>query len=371
MRLRIRETGGGWRQPGQRAHQNEDGLRDRLLELLRESPALVLGEEASLPPAVATEFPTPAGRIDLVAIDPQGQMTLCECKLARNPAIRREVVGQLLEYAGALKGLAPRRFREKFEERAQTTIAQSLRTWESEVELSERELFDAVEETLDTGQFRLLIVVDELGEHLKETLLYLNEQVSSAVLILELAYAKDDGLEFLLPTLHGQEAVSRSAPARSRKPAVLDADTVVVPAKFAYNDYMTHSAYICQPDRSFREEVQRMAFYKRKAIQSAIPQILARRSRVRFTAEECARLLNSPEQEDHAFAKVIERSLSSDAPTSRDLGSEHMVFLLTPSDDDRTILLDEPITHRGKSAWTQGQRYTRSDALRQASPDHS
>ena len=51
---------------------------------------------------VCRELRTPVGPIDLVFVNPDGLLTLVECKLWRNPQALREVVGQILDYAKEL-----------------------------------------------------------------------------------------------------------------------------------------------------------------------------------------------------------------------------------------------------------------------------
>lgn len=101
MRVLIRRGDGSWAEPEITGHQSEADLQ----KLLATSPDLLPGNETGLPMAVARELPVAAGRIDLVGVDVEGELTLCECKLAANPGARREVVGQLLEYASALRGM--------------------------------------------------------------------------------------------------------------------------------------------------------------------------------------------------------------------------------------------------------------------------
>src|SRR5947209_19001184 len=50
---------------------------------------------------------------------------------------------------------------------------------------------------------------------------------------------------------------------------------VVVAARFALDEYLNYSAYICQPHRSFQDCV-RMAFYTKNKIDRRIPKILGR-----------------------------------------------------------------------------------------------
>ncbi len=53
---------------------------------------------------------------------------------------------------------------------------------------------------------------------------------------------------------------------------------VVVAARIALDEYLKYSAYICQPDRAFRDCV-RMAFYTKNKIDRHVPKILGRYTR--------------------------------------------------------------------------------------------
>jgi len=44
-------------------------------------------------------------------------------------------------------------------------------------------------------------------------------------------------------------------------------------------------------------------------------------------------------------------------------GDVLQIFLLTGPEDERTLQLKEPIRNAQPSPWTQGQRYTRFEAL--------
>ena len=60
------------------------------------------------------------------------------------------------------------------------------------------------------------------------------------------------------------------------------AKVVVVPAGFALDEYLKYSAYICQPDRAFRDCV-RMAFYTQNKIDRHIPKILGQEELLKST----------------------------------------------------------------------------------------
>lgn len=74
----------------------------------------LLGAQIDVPAVVAREVVTPdGGRIDVLAIDAAGVVSICECKLERNAGARRAVLGQVLEYGGALLNMPADDFLER------------------------------------------------------------------------------------------------------------------------------------------------------------------------------------------------------------------------------------------------------------------
>ncbi len=146
-------------------------------------------------------------------------------------------------------------------------------------------------------------------------------------------------------------------------------DTVVVAARAAYPEYGRHSAYVCQAGRAFRKGLKRMAFYTSGEIQREVPEILANRDPVVFSAEEAKRYSASDDHTDQTIGRLID-GLLADSP--RTPGESYQVFLLSGRDDQRTLVLPYPIRnttrdHKGKPwAWTLSQRYIRSDLLERA-----
>ncbi len=67
---------------------------------------------------VCRELSTSAGSVDALYVNQLGRMTLAEFKLWRNPQARREVVGQILDYAKELPPGATRIFSVRFQKRA-------------------------------------------------------------------------------------------------------------------------------------------------------------------------------------------------------------------------------------------------------------
>jgi hypothetical protein len=146
-------------------------------------------------------------------------------------------------------------------------------------------------------------------------------------------------------------------------------DTVIVAARVAYPEYRRWAAYGCQSGRAFHKRIVRMGFYYDRAIQPEIALILDRRDQVVFSADTVRRLRATAGPFDVELAAAIESLLHSTPP--RKEGFPYQVFLLSPPDGQDTIRLDRPVEntakdHNGRyTAWTRGQRYTLSSALRQ------
>jgi hypothetical protein len=141
-------------------------------------------------------------------------------------------------------------------------------------------------------------------------------------------------------------------------------DVVIVAAKSAWQEYLDYSAYVCQPDRAFREGISHFGFYYRGSIQSKIAKIRAYHPAVTFTRTEAARLRDAGE---HELADLIDQLLTDGARVE---GDAHGVMLLSAPDNGDTTRLQAPIVNDTKTeagrpwAWTLSQRYTRLDRLR-------
>ncbi len=143
-------------------------------------------------------------------------------------------------------------------------------------------------------------------------------------------------------------------------------DTVVVAARAAWPEYQYTSAYVCQPDRSFRVGVvTHFGFYAEGAIQPLVPRIRKYLPSVPFTRVEADTRRAAGEQE---VGDLIDRLLD-DGPRTE--GSLYGVLLLSGPDDPATVRLAHAVQNdtttraTGRNwAWTIGQRYTRLDRLR-------
>jgi len=136
-------------------------------------------------------------------------------------------------------------------------------------------------------------------------------------------------------------------------------DTVVMAARTAYGFYLSHAAYVCQPNRAVRP-VRRMGFCTSKQIKPEVPQILGSRKAVLFDATNAATLAQSNDEIDRSVGLIVANCL---ADGTRNAGDLHDVYVLSPAGDANTLHLPQPLAHTGSFAFTMGQRYVRSAQL--------
>lgn len=128
---------------------------------------------------VCTELDTrAAGYVDALFLNHLGMPTLVECKLWRNPEARREVVGQILDYARALRRWTHTDLqREAARARKEQgfDLADHLRRY-GHLDLDEAAFADSVTRNLARGRLLLLV----LGDGIREGVEALAEYVQGA-----------------------------------------------------------------------------------------------------------------------------------------------------------------------------------------------
>jgi len=117
------------------------------------------------PVPICTELNTPAGPIDNFMVTASGLPVLVECKLWRNPEGRREVVGQILDYAKELSRWSSSDLQREVNRRLRrdgNSLLELVR--EIDPTVDEIEFNDALTANLRRGRFLLLIVGDGIRE---------------------------------------------------------------------------------------------------------------------------------------------------------------------------------------------------------------
>ncbi len=211
----------------EQAYDSEDLLQS----LLADYPSLIAGDQVdSENPRqwlmVQREAALPseedgAGRwsVDHLFLDQDGIPTLIEVKRSTDTRIRREVVGQMLDYAANAVVYWPV---EKVQAMFEANCTGSERNPEQELrkhlqEGSEPDDFwGKVKTNLEAGKIRMVFVADRIPQELQRIIEFLNTQMDPAeVLGLEIRQYQGKGLRTLVPRVIGQTATKQ--PPRPRR----------------------------------------------------------------------------------------------------------------------------------------------------------
>lgn len=165
-------------------------------ELLFKHPRLIPVDE--IEPAysglipIARELRTPRGPLDLFFINTKGHMTLVETKLWRNPEARRQVVGQIIDYATEISHWSYRELIEAVRNASNSGESDPLISAarkEAGDEFNEAHFTDTVSRDLARGKFLLLIVGDGINEGVERMAEFLQRtpQLGFTLSLVELA----------------------------------------------------------------------------------------------------------------------------------------------------------------------------------------
>ena len=159
--------------------------------------------------------------VDLFLVDQDGIPTFVECKRFLDTRSRREVIGQVLEYAanGHHYWTADtiRTFSEKACEANGITLDQAIGLLRPNTEESMEQFFNRVQQNLREGQVRLVFLLEESPFELRSVVDFLNKQRErSEVLLVEARQYEANDLRVVVPTLFGYteqaRLVKRSVP---------------------------------------------------------------------------------------------------------------------------------------------------------------
>ena len=208
---------------------------ERLLqELLAKHSDLLAGEQINSEKPrrwllVTREMSVPgevdgAGRwsLDHLFLDQDAVPTLVEVKRSTDTRIRREVIGQMLDYAANAVVYWPvEEIRAKFERRCASTeeVADDVLADFLGEDHNRDEFWQAVKTNLQAGRIRMIFVADSIPSELRRIVEFLNEQMDPAeVLAIEVKQFVGKGMKTLVPRVLGQTEMARQkkAPSTSR-----------------------------------------------------------------------------------------------------------------------------------------------------------
>ncbi|UYF97162.1 hypothetical protein OCS65_28505 (plasmid) [Rhodococcus aetherivorans] len=200
--IRDTSTGGTWSSPEMTAYTNEDHLQAIIADAPHHVPGVPEGALAQ------RELSTSAGPADVCIIDPNGEITVVECKLASNSERRRMVIGQVLDYAAAIWQAGTDAFHRQWSRQGGPDL--------SELDESSR---DQLDRNITDGRIHLCLAVDLIDADLRRLVEYLNLATRDDVRVtaLQLTYARHGTVEILVPSTYGGEIAHAKTHAAHQK----------------------------------------------------------------------------------------------------------------------------------------------------------
>ncbi len=162
--------------------------------------------------------------VDHLFLDQDAIPTLVEVKRSTDTRVRREVVGQMLDYAANAVVYWPvERIQAQFEatcqingQEAEDVLLSFLDSKTDDPKADADEFWEKVKTNLQAGKIRLLFVADKIPTELQRIVEFLNAQMDPAeVLALEVKQYAGQGLKTLVSTVIGQTA--KPAPPRETR----------------------------------------------------------------------------------------------------------------------------------------------------------
>ena len=219
-------------------HVTCEDEKGELQDLLESELNLIPGDQINNddPPQwllVKREMPVPdpssggdRWSIDFFLSDQHAFPTFVECKRYANTQSRREVVGQVLEYAANAHHYWDR---EQLREMASTSAGKRGCSLEEEfrrlgVRDTEDEYFDRVVENLREGQLRIIFFLENSPDELRSIVDFLNKQTErTEFLIVEARLFEMEGMRIAVPSVFGyteqaRRIKQRSVSSKSNKP---------------------------------------------------------------------------------------------------------------------------------------------------------
>ena len=225
---------------GQLAEMTESPYEseDLLQELLATYPSLLAGDQFD-PTAprrwllISREVPLAGevggmGRwsVDHVFLDQDSIPTLVEVKRSSDTRIRREVVGQMLDYAANAVVYWPvSAMQEQFERRCLSEESPPLEVFARSLGLSSDEdgawerFWDQAKLNLEAGRIRMVFLADIIPPELRRIVEFLNGQMNPAqVLAVEVRQYVGQGQRALVPRVIGQTSAAQDKKKSSARP---------------------------------------------------------------------------------------------------------------------------------------------------------
>lgn len=177
-------TGEGWKLGAPREFQDEATLH----RLIQENPQLLPLAGSPRLTVLGSEVQLGAGYADILAVESTGRPTIIEVKLAHNPEARRAIVSQVIAYAAFLMGqdvesLEQSTLRSQLERAGHGSILEAVLAQDQEGSADADSFVETMQDFLNRGSFRLVLVLDEVSTELERIIAYLDSVTVPALII--------------------------------------------------------------------------------------------------------------------------------------------------------------------------------------------
>jgi hypothetical protein len=215
MKILMREDKG---KKWELVESNAYAAEKELQELLADSPDIISMEEIrpGAGPLVAAvrEFSLPVGLIDILAFTARGDIAIVECKLAKNTQAKREVIGQIMDYAAHLWEWTYEELDQRIQAMGKPPLAELVKKYADDPAWDEEAFRANISAALEQGNFILTIAVNEINEELHKIIRYINSAGAPAFSFaaLEMRRFHKANIEMLVPHVFGQIQAKVASP---------------------------------------------------------------------------------------------------------------------------------------------------------------
>lgn len=195
-------TGKGWDLGSPQPYDDEATLQS----LIKQNPQLLpLAGSPSLT-LLGSEVQVGPGYADLLAVESTGRPAIIEVKLSSNRDARRAIVSQVLAYAAFLRGhsidsLEAGPLHRHLAKEGYDSILDAVNAQDQEGAVEPTSFQEVMQESLERGSFRLVLVLDEVSAELERVVAYLDALTLRALTIdlITLNVYKVNGAQIALP----------------------------------------------------------------------------------------------------------------------------------------------------------------------------
>lgn len=224
MRIAVRNgKDGEWK----RIHNGDQQGNGSIKELMHQIPELISVEDLepgrpSMKVCITNSANGSEDDSGLIGVDDNGRITIIECKVASDPANRREIIGQALEYAATLWEMPYEEFNDMVLASEGASLAEIMSERIPAEKWSEDTFKSAVASSLNQGKFRLMMATQGMTDELKRTIKFLSLRGPFAfeTYAVEIQHFSNGETEIAIPRITNLTGAKREAAARETIPVV-------------------------------------------------------------------------------------------------------------------------------------------------------